>query len=517
MMPAPSPRLRAVAWTLPLALVIAGCATAKSSTATGGKAASPRPGDLVIASPSASQGWDGDKCVSDLQTNGMVYDSLLRIKTPAGDGVAPGLAKSFSYDATKHTYTFEMRPDAKFSSGAPVTAADVVWSIDQWRKGPVSGSYYATIKSERAVSTSVLEVQMKQPDTFLPNLLTWCTSTIYPKDYAGQTAAAFFKKPIGAGAFEVASFTDPTGPSEVIALVPNPHFYGWPGGKPTLKTVTVKTVTDPSQRAVQFKSGNIDIIQGVDFATEQAIGKRAVVRAVPDTIASILVNIKRGPLRDPNLREAISKAIDRKAMASALSDGSEPATGMLPTNVPGATPPTTPYSYDLAGAKAALAKSSSAGGVTLTYLYDASDKALDTSAQILVAQLAKINVRVKLVTTDGNTVTSRESTGDFELGTSTASAISPTIFDPVSYIQAAPYPYAGASMTVIDKAFLTGTAATDPSAQQAQARAIQDDGLRQNVLIGMYNSTASWALQSWVKGFTPLQYGFFYADPVSVG
>lgn len=146
MMPAPSPRLRAVAWTLPLALAVAGCATAKSST--GSKAASPRPGDLVIASPSASQGWEGDKCVSDLQTNGMVYDSLLRIKTPAGDGVAPGLAKSFSYDATKHTYTFEMRPDAKFSSGAPVTAADVVWSIDQWRKGPVSGSYYATIKSE---------------------------------------------------------------------------------------------------------------------------------------------------------------------------------------------------------------------------------------------------------------------------------------------------------------------------------------------------------------------------------
>lgn len=490
-------------------LALAGCSGGGATTAA--TAADPHPTELVIASPSASQGWEGDKCISDLQTNGMVYDSLLRIKTPSGDGVAPGLAKSYSYDAAKRTYTFTMRPDAKFSNGSPVTAADVAWSIDQWRAGKVSGSYYAAIASEKVVSDSVVTVTMKQPDTFLPNLLTWCTSTIYPKDYAGQTAKAFFAKPIGAGPYAVSSDTDLTGPSEVLNLVPNKYFYA---GKPSFKSVVIKTIGDASQRAVQFKSGSVDIIQGVDSATAQAVGAKAVQRAKPDQLQGVLANLKKGPTTDPNLRAAIAKAIDRPTLAKALSDGSIPATGMLPVNVPGSTPPTTPYSYDLAGAKALMAKSKTPSGLTLTYLYDPSDKSGDTAAQIIVSDLKKIGITVKLVTTDGNTLYTRQANGDFQLTTSGASAISPTIFDPISYYQAAAYPYSGADMTVIDKQFLAGTATTSLTEQEAAARAVQDDGLRQNALIGVYNAPASWAVQPWLSGFLPLQYGFFYADAV---
>ena len=468
----------------------------------------------MIASPSASQGWEGDKCVSDLQTNAMVYDSLLRIKTPDGNGVAPGLAKSYSYDAATHTYTFTLRPNAKFSNGSTVTAADVVWSIGQWRTGKVSGSYYATIASEKAESPSVLTVHMKQPDTFLPNLLTWCTSTIYPKNYGGQSKEAFFQKPVGAGPFTVQSDTDLTGPSEVLNLVPNPHFYG---GPPTIKSVVVKTIPDASQRAVQFKAGDVDIIEGVDSATAAAVGAHAVVRAKPDQLQGVLANLKSGPTTDPKLRAAIAKAIDRRALAAALADGSIPATGMLPVNVPGSTPPTTPYSFDVAGAKKLMAGSKTPNGVTLSYLYDPSDKSADTAAQIMASDLKQIGVNLKLVTTDGNTLITRQSESNFQLTTSGASAISPTVFDPVSYYQAAAYPYSGADMTVINKEFLAGTATTSLTAQQAAARAIQDDALKQNALIGVYNGCASWAVQPYLKGFTALQYGFFYADPLTVG
>lgn len=67
-----------------------------------------------------------------------------------------------------------------------VTAAAVVFSMDEWRSGTVSGSSYATIGSERAVSKEVVTVRMTPADTLLPKLLTWCTSTVYP-DHDGRS------------------------------------------------------------------------------------------------------------------------------------------------------------------------------------------------------------------------------------------------------------------------------------------------------------------------------------------
>jgi peptide/nickel transport system substrate-binding protein len=508
-------RMLGLGLAVPLVLALAACGSGGTS---GGSttAASKHPNQLVIASATASQGWSGDNCVSDLQTNGMVYDSLLRIKTPNGDGVAPGLAKSYSYNAATHQYTFTLRSNAKFSNGKALTAADVVWSMDQWRAGKVSGSYYATIKSEAVVSTDVLTVQMTQADTFLPKLLTWCTSTIYPKDYAGMTSAAFFAKPIGAGPYKVVSSTDLTGANEVLSLAPNKYFYGWTAKNTGIKSVLVKTISDASQRALQFKSGAVDIIEGVDSATETAIGKSAVKRAKPDSLWGFLANLKKGPTSDSKVREAISLALNRKDIVEAEDDGSVAATGMLPINVPGSVPPTTPYTYNVTQAKALMKESSYPNGVTITYLYDPSDSTLNTAAQVAQSELKAIGITLKLVTTDSNTVTSRQGSGDFELSTSGASAISPTIFDPISYYQAAAYPYSGANMTVIDKEFIAGTSTTSLAAQEAAARAVQDDGVTQNAVIGMYNSAASWAVQPWVSGFGTLQYGFFYADPITV-
>jgi len=365
------------------------------------------------------------------------------------------------------------------------------------------------------VSEDVVEVTMTQQDSFLPALLTWCTSTIYPKDFAGQPKEQFFEKPIGAGAFAVDSFSDLTGPAESIKLVPNEHFYGYGDGEPPLESLTLQTIADTSQRALQFRSGNVDIIEGVDSATEDQIGSDFVQRAKPDPIEMILVNTASGPLEDPNLRKAISLGVDREALAEALGDGSLPATGMLPINVPGATPPTEPYTYDPDAAKAALAESSSAGGVSLTYLYDAADKQLDTSAQILKDQLGQIGIELDLQTADNTTVQSRLSNGDFELSSFRATAISPTIFDPISFFEAVIYPWAGADVDVIGEQFRAGTATQDLAEQEAAARAVQDDAQEQNAVIGLYNAAYSWAVQDWVDGFAPLQYGYVYGEELS--
>lgn len=514
MLPASRTRTRALAALAmtPMLLAAAACGGGGGSNSS-----SPRPGDIVLAAALPSQGFEGDKCISDLQTNPMIYDALLRIKTPDGDGVVPGLAESFDYDEKTNVYTFDLRPDAKFSDGKQLTAKDVVFSFNQWTSGDVSGSYYANVKSAEATSPSQVKVTMKQADTFLPALLTWCTSTVYPENWGGKSKEEYFKKPISAGAFAVESSSDVTGPTESIKMVPNKYFYGFEGKKAPWKSFEWKVVSDPSQRVLQFKSGDADLLDQVDSAAQAQLGEKFVQRADPNPINGMLANTKSGPTADPNLRAAISAALDRSEIVKAQNVGNVAATGALSIGIPGAVEPSEPYSKtaDLEKAKSLMAKSRYPDGVSITYMYPSSDKDATTSAQVVKAQLAKIKIDLKLQATDITTQNSKLSAKDFETSWFRASAISPTIFDPISFLQAAHYKYTSANTAVVDKAFAEGTSTTDEAEQEAQALAVQDDLIKQNFYIGLYNSRYSWAVQPWVKNFQGLQYGFFYGDGLS--
>lgn len=499
-----------------IALLLGAAACSGGGGGSGVGTDAPRPDSIVMGRVLASQGFEGDRCISDLQTNPMVYDTLLKIQLPDGSGVVPGLASDYSYDEQNFLYTFDIRPEARFNNGDQVTAQDVAFSFNQWMSGEVSGSYYAGIESAEAVSDTQVKVQMKQADTFLPALLTWCTSTVYPDNFGGMSKEEYFKKPISAGAFAVESATDVTGPTEDIKLVPNKYYYGWPDGKPPLKSFELKAIGDPSQRALQFKAGDLDLLDSVDSATAAQVGEAAVKRPGVNPIVGMVANMKTGPTADSNVRAAIALALNRQEIAQALNDGSQAATGALAVNVPGYADPTTPYAPtgDIDAAKALMAKSNYPDGVKISYLYISSDKSGSTAALVAQDQLKEVGIDLELQAVDGTTLNARLADKDFELAHFRASAISPTIFDPISYFQAAPYQWTGADTSVVDAAFTAGTATTDEAEQEAQARLVQDDILKQNLFIGLWNSAYGWAVQPWVEGFEPLQYGLFYADTV---
>ncbi len=66
-----------------------------------------------------------------------LYDTLVLPKQ-GGPGVQPHLAESWTVDGT--TYTFKLKPDVKFQSGNPLSAEDVVFSLDRTKalkQGPL--------------------------------------------------------------------------------------------------------------------------------------------------------------------------------------------------------------------------------------------------------------------------------------------------------------------------------------------------------------------------------------------
>ena len=115
-----------------IAIAAAGCS---SSTATGsGPAAGPAVSTLVIANAVKVDTLDpeANSVNESIWLDQNLYSRLLQPNS-TGTGLLPDLASSWDISANGLTYTFHLRPDAKFSNGSPVTASDVVYSIQRSR------------------------------------------------------------------------------------------------------------------------------------------------------------------------------------------------------------------------------------------------------------------------------------------------------------------------------------------------------------------------------------------------
>ena len=84
--------------------------------------------------------------------------------TPDGKGVMPWLATGYKLSPNKLTYTFTLRKGVKFSTGKPMTSADVKFSLDQSRAASKGWGYIdSAIKSVAAPTPSTVVVNLKHP------------------------------------------------------------------------------------------------------------------------------------------------------------------------------------------------------------------------------------------------------------------------------------------------------------------------------------------------------------------
>ena len=92
-----------------------------------------------------------------------IYQQLVRVNVK-GDGFEPDLAEKWTTSADGRTWTFMLRKNAKFSTGDPVTSADVVWSLKRARdtKGPWKWAVEA-VEDIAAKDDHTEEISLKEP------------------------------------------------------------------------------------------------------------------------------------------------------------------------------------------------------------------------------------------------------------------------------------------------------------------------------------------------------------------
>jgi peptide/nickel transport system substrate-binding protein len=254
--------------------------------------------------------------------NLVLYDQ--HIAQSSLDTVVPDLATKWTWSDDGKTLTFPLHQGVKWHDGKPFTSADVkcTWDLlmglgeDKLRVNPRK-SWYDNVESVTPNGDFEVVFHLKQPQPALLTLLASGWAPIYP---CHVPAREMRLHPIGTGPFKFVDFK----PNESITVTRNPDY--WKPGRPYLDGIEYTIMREIGPRNLAFFAGRFDMDTpfGVTIPTlkdfkEQA--PRAICEIsqvnVPRTM---LINPAAPPFDNPELRRAMTLAIDRKAFVDIITD-----------------------------------------------------------------------------------------------------------------------------------------------------------------------------------------------------
>src|SRR5215470_7792091 len=315
------PRLRkAIAASAALAaMTLAACSSGGGGSANGGQttpAGTPqRGGTLTFAIDSYPQDMNPYSPTADnvsIAVFGAWWEFLVRPNQTGG--YEPRLASSYTISPDSRTYTFNLRRNVKFSDGTPMGAADVLFSLH--RAFTDSGSQIAFVGPKIASMTApnpyTVVIKLKSSWPYLLADLSGFNAAILPKALIQKEGySAYLKHPIGTGPFMWSSAS----PGVSITVVRNPFY--WEKGRPYLNSIVFHVVPADTARATAVVGGQATLAENPPLDQLAALKTNSAVRVYvfPSTLVELIaLNVKKSPLNNQDVREAISLAIDRASI-----------------------------------------------------------------------------------------------------------------------------------------------------------------------------------------------------------
>src|ERR1700694_4084982 len=252
------------------------------------------------------------------------------------ESVVPDLAESWSWDQTNTKLTFKLRQGVKWHDGQPFTARDVqcTWrmligkgEVHDFRRNPRK-VWYTKLQDATTSGDYEPPFELSEPQPSLPVLLASAFSPVYP---CHVPQAIMRTKPVGTGPFKFVEFKRGTS----IRLVRNPDY--WKKDRPYLDEITFRMVDSRATRLLGFETGEYDITFPSDVSVPLMRDMKAQApKPISETTTTgtqinLLVNRVNPPFDNPDIRKAMSLALDRKAFNSILMEGTARMGGaMLP-------------------------------------------------------------------------------------------------------------------------------------------------------------------------------------------
>jgi oligopeptide transport system substrate-binding protein len=274
----------------------------------------------------------------------------------------PGVAERWDVSSTGLVYTFHLRPGAEWSNGDPIVADDFVFSahriLSPMFAGEFSYMFFPVRGAEdfcfgrtkdfstvgiRAIDAHTLRYELRDPAPYFLTLVAhWSWYPVHPptilkfgridQPFTAWTRPGNF---VGNGPFALAEWR--IGDRAVVTK--NLHY--WDAAHVRLTEIHFHFIADADAEERAFRSGQLHITGTVPASKISGyLGQPASPLRVIKIFSTDFVplNITHPPLDNVMVRQALSLAIDRTALAAqVLRDGSTAAESLLPPNIHGYT------------------------------------------------------------------------------------------------------------------------------------------------------------------------------------
>jgi peptide/nickel transport system substrate-binding protein len=342
-----------------------------------------------------------------------LYSRLLQ-PNATGTALLPDLATSWDISSDGLSYTFHLRPDAQFADGSPVTAADVVYSIDRSRKFSGGWGFLLTaVKTITAPDTHTVTITLSQPHAPLLADLAMYAYSVVPEKLVKAQGAAFFQHPVGSGPFMVTSFSA----DSEVDLARNPHFYGI---KPKISKVKMLIVPDDNSRVLMLESKKADVIENPPGNLVNQINSTPglSVQLFPSTrVDFIQLDQHYKPFKSQLVRQALNYAIDRNAIVKLAYQGhATPGSSFMPYKMEFWNSQLQPYQYNPAKAKQLLAQAGYPHGFSTFLITVSGDVAGQAEAVVVKSELAAVGINVSIQSYELLTAYDKEDNGHSQMG-----------------------------------------------------------------------------------------------------
>jgi peptide/nickel transport system substrate-binding protein len=346
-----------------------------------------------------------------------VYETLIDFPPGRQDQLVPKLAESWTISDDGLVYTFTIAQGHVFSTGRPVTAEDVAFSLRRIKNLKGTPSFLTTaIAKVEATGPNTVVVTLSEPD---PAILSKLVSDYFgvmdsveakahgasDAEGADQTDTAeewLNDNSIGSGPYMLQSWQ----PKVEAILVRNPNYPGQPGA---FERVIYRTSSDAAAQKLGLEAGDLDI--GLDISADQVPSIKenpglAVYEGLSPSVFFLIMNMDPaigGPLAQDAVQDAVRLAVDYEGIKQLVGGSAATPVNIMPVDWAYALDPAKAITRNVDGAKAKLAEAGLANGVTVDLEYpeySSGGVSIPTLAQKIQADLAEVGITANLVPGD---------------------------------------------------------------------------------------------------------------------
>ncbi|MFD2328707.1 ABC transporter substrate-binding protein [Cohnella sp. GCM10020058] len=319
------------------------------------------------------------------------------------------LADSLDLSEDKLTYTLKLKSGLTWHDGQPLTADDVVFTIDkildESQNSFLRGNFIIGGKPVQAAKVDDTTVQLKLPQVAPGFEATLVQVFPIPKhifeNEANIEKSDKNKSPVGSGAFKFKEYK--TG--EYLTLE---RFDGYFGGKPHLDSITYRIAKDTNAANLALQNGEINVkyLDPQDVSTIQATGNFDILPYSEGRLAYMMFNQNSdtGVLNKKEVREAIAYALNREELiqvAYTSAEYADPARSFLTPDVLYQTNDVPTYDNDVAKAKELL-KTAGVSNLKLRFIVQSGNKVQEAISLYVQQKLKDAGITVELNSMDSS-------------------------------------------------------------------------------------------------------------------